>query len=298
MPVSVNRPPFREVKLTSPRQENATVAWLQELMIRRSPKYVRGLEVDGVFGRETAEELAAFLYRMGAPRGIGAIGPADQAILWRWDAPNGSLPSDWKVRRIARMAVPYKVASGWSERSWKLAHPGAFPTDYSGRPALAVSMGWASNGYRESGGNNRVPPLVKLGQQLGAKPTFYQMGYAWCAYAFFLAHLKAGSKVARNGLVDGGFWPLYTPYLEDYARRGAFGMKAVPLSQAEPGDGVLFNFDADREVEHIGMFVRQAPGQVTTSDGNTSPTSAANGGMCAVATRPSGLVSTVFRVTS
>jgi hypothetical protein len=295
--VTVARPPFREVKLTSPRQENATVAYLQDLLVRRASKYARGLTVTGEFDRRTGDELEAFLYRMGHPNPVPAIGPEGLVALWRWDQLGAKLPDDWATRRVKRMAVPFSVAKGWTELSWRLAHPAAFPVEYDPAKGLAVSRQWAADRLREDpAGSNYVPALSRIGFDLGCSATFAGMRYAWCAYAFFLAHLVAGSVTAKAGLLEGKFWPLFTPTLQELANRGAFGMAAVTLDQAKPGYGVLFDFDGG-QVDHIGMYVSHDATTVTTSDGNTSAAgSQSNGGACLIRTRPRSTVRTVFSV--
>lgn len=295
---ATTRPPFREVKLTSPRQENATVHYLQDLLVRRAAKYTRGLQVTGVFDRRTGDELEAFLYRMGHPNPVPAIGPNGLVALWRWDQMGADLPPDWRARRIARLAKPFAVDRGWTELSWKLAHPAAFPVAYDMARGLEVSRSWAAAGYREDpAGSNYVPQLSRLGFDLGCSAGFAGMRYAWCAYAFFLAHLKAGSVTARAGLLDGKFWPLFCPTLAELAKRGAFGMRAVSLDQATPGCGVLFNFDGSPDEDHIGMYAGHDSTSVTTSDGNTSAAgSQSNGGACLIRTRPRSTVKLVFSI--
>jgi hypothetical protein len=54
------------------------------------------------------------------------------------------------------------------------------------------------------------------------------------------------------------------------ARKGAFGLKVVPPSQAKRGDLVLFDWqDGGDATDHIGRLVRPVSGNtVTTVDGN------------------------------
>lgn len=288
------RPAFVTLRLTSPRQEHPSAKWIQRLINKSSPKYAPlPVEVDGVFGAETATEVEEMLYRLGSPSYQPAIGPQQMAVLWAWEQ-GGKLPEQWRANRIKRMAIGFKRGWGISARAWLALHPGSKP--YSGAAACEVARSWVNQDYDEAPpGSNNVPELQALGRSLGVRSTFSAMGYAWCAYAYYLEGLVAGSTTARMGLVDGTFWPLYTPYILTYAQKGQYGHKLVSASSAREGDGVLFNFGAREPVQHIGRL-KEPPGQrVVTWDGNTSLTSDDNGGAMMLRDRSSSTVVAYFR---
>ena len=97
------------------------------------------------------------------------------------------------------------------------------------------------------------------------------MGYPWCAYAAFLAALKAGGRTAEDGLRRGLFNVLYVPALLAEAQAGRFGLRVIAGSQAERGDLALFDWGPGGDpADHLGRLVElPAPGRVVTVDGNT-----------------------------
>lgn len=283
MSIAAGRPAFVTLRLTSPRQEHPSVEWLQRLVNDRSPKYVRPpLPVDGIFGAWTAHEAEELLYRLGAPNPEPALSVGDLQVLWRWsnDAP---LPSDWQVRRLARMATGFRRGWGITARSWMGLHPGQFPPPkgaaYDPADALEVMRGWADADWQEEpAGSNVVPPMQALARELGVRGQFVAMGYFWCQFAAYLAGLEAGGATARAGLVDGSFWPLYTPATLAMGQRREWGHALIPVHLVKAGDMAMFHFDSAEIVQHVGR-VEEPPGQlVATIDGNTSSSSQDNGG--------------------
>lgn len=271
-PTGPHRPAFIRMTLTSPRLEHPTVSWLQALM--NQSKYTRGLKEDGVFGPHTAQEAEELFYRLGRKRSIPAVGLQDILVLWRWTQ-GESLPVKWQARRLARMATGFKKGWGITRRSWRLLHPGQYdkaPDQADGaQEALTAAHNWI--GLAENpDGSNYVQRLSEVGKWHNVKHEFRVMGYAWCAYFAFLCHLKAGSKVAEAGLVHGDFWPLYTPWLVNHARKGEHGMSVVRMEDARPGDLVFFNWKGGDFVDHVGLFKSYDRGSdtVTTIDGNIS----------------------------
>lgn len=119
------RPAFVTLRLTDPRTEHPTVAWLQALV--NESKYVRpSLVVDGVYGAHTAQEVKHALYRLGAPDPDTAITAAEVGVLWAWSQ-GKPLPAAWNARRIARMAKGFRKGWGITARSWLGLHPGSAP---------------------------------------------------------------------------------------------------------------------------------------------------------------------------
>lgn len=298
MSPAVKRPPFLTLRLTTPRQEHPTVRWLQEL-INAKPTYVRPpLKVDGIFGGSTAAEVEELLYRLGHPKPRPAIGPQALAVLWRWSQSNG-LPADWRRRRLARMATGFKRGWGISERSWRALHPGQFAT-YNPAKAAAIGVQFADMGLHEiPAGSNKQPTLTDRALDHGVDPDFAEMGYAWCAFFFYLCHLMAGSATAKAGLVDGKFWPLFCPYILEYARKEQWGHSLVRPADVRPGDAVLFNFDANPDADHIGIGMVRPASTVKSCDGNTSAGgSQSNGGAVMVRERPVGTAIAYVRINS
>lgn len=292
------RPPFVTLRLTTPRQKHPACMWLQQL-INSKPTYVRPqLKVDGIFGAATAAETEELLYRLGHPKPRPAIGPQALRVLWIWSNTN-DLPADWRARRLKRMAIGFKRGWGISERSWRGLHPAQFST-YNPAKALAIGVQFADAGLHEiPAGSNKVPTLTDRAIALGVDQDFAEMGYAWCAFFFYLCHLMAGSATARAGLVDGKFWPLFCPYILDYAKKGQWGHQLVKPGDVRPGDGVLFNFDSDPDADHIGIGFARPAALVKSCDGNTSVAgSQSNGGTVAVRERPAGQAIAYFRITA
>jgi hypothetical protein len=281
-----DRPAFVTLRLTNPRQNHPTVAWLQQLINVKSPRYVRGLVVDGEFGPQTATETEEFLYRLGRKESIPAIGKGDVERLYHWSE-GGKLPADWQARRIARMAVGFRRGWGIAPTSWRLLHPGA----YDPAKAADVMLGWEKQGWDESpSGSNVVPAMVSLARSLQVRSDVVGMGYAWCQFSAYLAGLVAGGQTAKLGLVDRSFWPLYTPYTLAFGQRGEYGHTLVSAANARKGDMAMFNFGSRDVVQHVGRLI-EPPGQtVVTVDGNTSTTSEDNGGRVMIRERSASTV--------
>lgn len=284
------RPALVTLRLTSPRMEHPTVGWLQATLNASSPKYVRPpLEVDNVFGAQTGAELEEFLYRLGHPRPIPAIGPADLLSVVKWTE-GEDLPLDWRARRIARMATGFRKGWGITARSWDGLHPGSVL--YDPAKAADVMVGWAEDGLHEvPSGSNRVPSLIYQAKLLSVRSDVVEMGYSWCQFAAYLAGLMAGGTTAKAGLVDRAFWPLYTPYTLAFGQRREFGHSLVAPNKARKGDMVLFNFGSSDPVQHVGRLLEPPGTNVTTVDGNTSSGGSQDrGGAVLVRTRPSSTV--------
>lgn len=288
------RPALVTLRLTSPRMEHPTVAWLQRTINASSPKYVRPpLPVDGVFGSQTGAELEEFLYRLGHHAPVPAIGPRDLLAVVKWTE-GESLPYSWRGRRLARMATGFRKGWGMTARTWAELHPG--PSVYDPSKAADVMEGWARAGYVERpAGRNVVPELVAIGKANQVRADVVEMGYAWCAYAAYLAGVLAGGETARGGMVERAFWPLYTPWMLAFGQRREFGHSLVSARDARRGDMVLFSFGSAEPVQHVGRLLSKPSHVVHTADGNTSSTSEDNGGACQIKTRPAGTVVAYLR---
>ena len=85
-------------------------------------------------------------------------------------------------------------------------------------------------------------------------------GVAFCAMFASWVLAQAGAKCT-------GFPNAYCPTIVARARSAG---KALPASQAKPGDIVLFDWDGDGEADHVGFVERNAGGRLYTVEGNTN----------------------------
>jgi hypothetical protein len=133
-------------------------------------------------------------------------------------------------------------------------------------------------------GSNRTP----FGQWYGTD------GVAWCA--IFASFIVTGlcEVVMPGATTKKGF--AYTPYMEREARKRGRWVEPTAL---EPGDLVLFQFDDDPQVDHVGLFVRWASkGVAVTIEGNTSSDdrgSQSNGGGVYERRRPVKVIRGAYR---
>lgn len=157
---------------------------------------------------------------------------------------------------------------------------------------------WASKGYKETV-NNVVPELSKLASSTGLSWWYTKMGWPWCAFAVFLAARAEGLRVGPQKLgFEGKFNVLYCPDILATARRGEDGLRVVGRKDVRKGDLVLFDFQGDGVVDHIGRYVSAGPNGLVTVEGNTSYDdggSQANGGAVAVRNRSWSQVTAIVR---
>jgi hypothetical protein len=137
--------------------------------------------------------------------------------------------------------------------------------------------------YAEEGDN-----LTIMGKWYGLN------GQPWCAmfvsYCFHLAKaLDLIKMTGKKGFAscDAG--------LKAFAKAGML----VPVGQAQAGDIVFFQFDTDKEPDHVGFVVRNDGKNLICFEGNTTPDgvkgSQSNGGMATKKKRPYSLVMGVAR---
>ncbi|MDD3238475.1 MAG: CHAP domain-containing protein, partial [Candidatus Gastranaerophilales bacterium] len=108
------------------------------------------------------------------------------------------------------------------------------------------------------------------------RKVFKEKGYqfdsgAWCAD---FVRMALGEGVGLDNLPD---WyknssnPAYCPTL--YSEASAAGA-VIDISQAKPGDMVLFDWDGDNNSDHVGILVDSGDGyNIKTIEGNTSGSS-------------------------
>lgn len=93
--------------------------------------------------------------------------------------------------------------------------------------------------------------------------------YAWCAAFVWWVFREAGA----SSLYYGGGRTAYCPTLMTYHLSRAQGVEDY-----RPGDIIFFNFDGKKNAQHVGICEGWDGQTITTIDGNTSPSSEANGG--------------------
>jgi hypothetical protein len=276
----------RVLHLTSPNMEGADIEKVQNFLAAAKEVPV-GVLPDGVYGKATGSAAMAWKYRMGFPRDAvnTGMGITAQAIMFRGDKP---LPPTYAARRLTRRRLGWKV--GWG-----------VPRVNPNLGELALDWGDQFVGMTESpAGSNKIPALVKAGLDSGVPNWIAQMGYPFCAYYYFLCSLSSGGQAAKAALVSRKYNGLFTPAIYAEALNSRNSLMVVGASQAQPGDGALFDFGGGNgdAVDHIGR-VRKIEGGLVTLEGNTSfgpGGSQSNGGAIAMRTdRDIRLIKMFFR---
>jgi hypothetical protein len=190
------------------------------------------------------------------------------------------------------------------------------PSETLGAQAADVMTAWATAFWHEApAASNYVPQLSSLAKTLGASPYIYGMRYPWCGMGVFTAALKVGAESGKTGIRQGLWNALYTPTIQQMARDGRYGLRAVSVRNGgiAKGIGVLFDFNGGG-VDHVGIALGK-PGQVVfaankkwkpkrsqivTVEANTSLEgengSQSDGGCVAVRIRDLSLIPTAFSI--
>lgn len=128
---------------------------------------------------------------------------------------------------------------------------------------VEVALAWARSkiGVREEPpGSGRGVEIDEWQRACGL------VGYPWCG-AFVAAALRAAGLDAPREIV-------WTPTLLEWARTGQHGFSLSAWENREPGDLVLFSFNArEREVNHVGLLDLDRRHTIegnTTADGSDS----------------------------
>lgn len=139
-------------------------------------------------------------------------------------------------------------------------------------------------------GSNRGPGIIDRCQM----DIIGYAGVAWCG-------CFAGYHARRFGGVSGvSSRVAYCPYIDEdaQAHRNGFVGK-VPLTEGQPGDFCVFDWEHDGREDHVGIIVENlGNGLYRTVEGNTSfdnNGSQANGGAVALRTRSSSLFGLIAR---
>lgn len=153
----------------------------------------------------------------------------------------------------------------------------------------AAAVAWALDqvGITEHpAGSNWGEPVQSWIQRTG-----YGSPVPWCGCFVHEAVVEKGGAAIAVDVRMG-----YGPSIIADAHAGSNGFRAVPFSEAQPGDVLVFWGG-----EHIGMCRTKATGTtIGTCEGNTSPTSSGsqfNGGCVAAKTRNQSDVTVVARPT-
>lgn len=255
---------MRTLQLTSPLMTGEDVRAAQLALAGKvnGPfgNYSPGV-ADGEYGPNSAQAASRARYWLGrSKRTIAAAGGSYTATLDAQLRGKAELTATQRVRRNIRLAM--------------------YRRDRESQPLREKALGIAASqvGVTESpAGSNIVLFSRWYSERVG-----YSFIGPWCAMFVSWAFSRAGSKRVDPAA---GRWA-YCPYVEGDARAGRNGLSVVSAGDVRPGDLVLFDWSGDGTADHIGI-VRSAlsGGTFTTVEGNTSPTSQANGGAVMVRSR-------------
>ena len=124
-------------------------------------------------------------------------------------------------------------------------------------------------GPLETLGNN-IGPYVQEIQAMGAQ--FASGPWPWCAAATSWAYRCAGWT--SWAAFCKGTEEAYVPAWVAAAKTGAYGMGVVGWRFGRVGDPIAYQFDADPELDHIGLLIARPnllTGACLTVEGNTGP---------------------------
>jgi len=105
---------------------------------------------------------------------------------------------------------------------------------------IVIDTAKAELGYQELGNND-----TKYGKWYGLNnQPWCAMFVSWCFSQAALPHLVAAQTKKGFASCDAG--------LKWFSKRG----KIVPVGQAQAGDIVFFQFDADAQPDHVGIVIK------------------------------------------
>jgi hypothetical protein len=266
---------MRTLTLTSPIMKGPDVVRVQHAL---NTQHKAGLEVDGEYGPMTAAAAKRWRHKMGFKVVSGVMPERAQRILL----------GEWPLSPVEKArAKTREIASHRAETQLSV-------------PEKAVRWMEERAGLTESPrSSNRVPKLQADGKAAGLSSSLYGMGWPWCAYATSLSNLVSGGHHGWAGLIKGWTNPLYCPTILADAKAGKNGLRVVPKDEAKRGDLLLFDWQGDGTMDHIGRA--RAPwkdGKISTVEGNTSfdnSGSQSDGGAMALRIRSWGQIAAVVR---
>lgn len=166
-----------------------------------------------------------------------------------------------------------------------------------------INEAWDMFGGSEpTPGKVREKALHRAVSQIGVKESpagsnvvkfseWYGMIGPWCAM-FVTWCYETNEEGDSPSFVKGSRYA-YVPYIVADARAGKNGL--MTTDDPIPGDLVCYDWDADGEYDHIGMFERWlGGGDFQDIEGNTSTSDQSNGGQVMRRTRSRGGQGTVF----
>lgn len=228
------------LSLTSPHTKGAHVKAAQNRLVKAG--FLAKGSADGEYGPVTASASRAAKTAFGYPLKDchGTYGQQLDNLLSGKSKPNLAM----RIRIANRKLKP--------------------DTTGVGAKAADRMVRWAEAGWKENPmGSNKVPQLMLLSKDLGLASYYCEMGQPWCAQSAMTAALAEGSKTASYGLRQGRFNALYCPELKNEASKGAWGMQAVAKSNATKGTMILFDWQGDGTMDHIGIALGKVGENVT-----------------------------------
>ena len=219
--------------LTSPHTKGIKVKELQNLLAKNPYGSFYKEKVDGEFGPYTGLAVKEAKFWLGyAPNRVN-----EQAGDLLVSLLNGTrkLPLMNQLRRKRRLDQQKKIDSDMHLR------------------ALNSAISYIGTAEDPLGSNN-----VMFSR-------WYGMIDAWCAMFCTYNYVTAGSKAFQRG----NRWA-YCPFVVDDARAGRNGLRMV--SDPNPGDLVLFDWNGDGTADHIGIFEgwkNKKKSSFTSIEGNT-----------------------------
>jgi hypothetical protein len=230
--------------VSSPRTTGPEVKEAQRLLKHNAfdEDFLEG-DVDGTFGPETGRACKRAKYRLGFAK--GNIEPNYGSTLERLLKGDRDLTEGMKKRRRERT----------SDRHEQIR-----------QQALAFAKKNLGVEEHPAGTNKQ-----KFGEWYGVN------GEPWCA--MFVSRCYDAAFGERRGFVKRGSRYAFVPFLMAAAVEGERGLDQTRNPQ--PGDIVCYQFDADENADHIGLFEKwtnKSAGRFDAIEGNTSSASNSNGG--------------------
>lgn len=180
-----------------------------------------------------------------------------------------------RIREVAALPI-----TGPADRDDLLLLTPYLPRPASpGRTPGVRAAYWAAAHYgpQEQLGKNDGPLIRQIAKALG-KEWMYEGGQPWCGLLYEGAHLF-GAELDLQAMYPQVSW-VYTPSIANgvraglVAKGGLYRLRLVALADLRPGDGLLFDWQDDGTVDHIGICLSGFhDGRVRTVEGNTPPSS-------------------------
>lgn len=230
----------RNLRLTSPFAHGADVAHLQRsLNARLKARHKKLIEVDGVYGRTTANAVREVLWFLGAP-------------------------STWLDHGATKEAQRMIRRPNLRDEHWRATAKVRKSTVAKHEDAVDKLIEWArAQVGKHEVGNNRGAYVDHI------EADFHMVGQPWCGAwcGWGLRHIA--SVAVPDGIV-------YTPNILAWAYAGTNGFKI--LSRPQKGCLELFKFPgvSGDTVDHVGLYVGN--GQTVEGNTHVDPGGSQNNG--------------------